>query len=151
MELLSAAMGSFDWWTLVLAALMVALAILGELKDIKLVTAAMNQAGDRLGQGWRIALTTLNAVRRHVFLPSVLMNVSNLVLHKGGDSLSVCLNTIAILFLCEVDNISCFRSVCRSASVLEWKRRVEWSWPRHKQSGWRKRSSCTAASSSLMC
>ena len=33
------------------------------------------------------------------------MNVSNLVLHKGGDSLSVCLNTIAILFLCEVDNI----------------------------------------------
>ena len=75
------------------------------LKDIKLVTAAMNQAGDRLGKGWRIALKFLNGVRRYVFLPSVLMNVSNLVLHKGGDSLSVCLNTIAILFLCEVDNI----------------------------------------------
>ena len=29
-----------------------------------------------------------------------------LVLYKGGDALSVCLNTVAILFLCDIDNIA---------------------------------------------
>ena len=28
-----------------------------------------------------------------------------LVMYKGGDALSVCFNTVAMLFLCEIDNL----------------------------------------------
>jgi hypothetical protein len=31
--------------------------------------------------------------------------VAALVLSKGGDALSVCFNTVAVLFLCEIDNL----------------------------------------------
>lgn len=41
-------------------------------------------------------------MRRHVFIPGLVMCVPRLVLMKGGDALSVAFNTIAILFLCEV-------------------------------------------------
>eukprot|EP01050_Picozoa_sp_SAG11_P032888 SAG11_NODE_10905_length_797_cov_2.421203_1_plen_116_part_10 len=39
-----------------------------------------------------------------VFLINVLHIVSWLVTYQGGDAMSVCFNTIAVLFLCEVDN-----------------------------------------------
>jgi hypothetical protein len=44
----------------------------------------------------------LGGVRRWVFLPALFYVVPNLVMIKGGDALSVCFNTIAILFLTEV-------------------------------------------------
>ena len=44
----------------------------------------------------------LGGVRRWVFVPSLVATVPMLVLLKGGDALSVCFNTIAILFLTEV-------------------------------------------------
>ena len=59
-------------------------------------------AGDRLSRGSRLALTLLGGVRRWVFLPTLVIAVPVLVLVKGGDALSVCFNTIAILFLTEV-------------------------------------------------
>ena len=59
-------------------------------------------AGDRLSRGSRLALSLLGGVRRWVFLPTLVMGVPFLVLIKGGDVLSVCFNTIAILFLTEV-------------------------------------------------
>ena len=34
------------------------------------------------------------------------MTVPVMVFLKGGDALSVCFNTIALLFLCEVDNVT---------------------------------------------
>jgi hypothetical protein len=37
-----------------------------------------------------------------VFLPTLVLAVPFLVLIKGGDALSVCFNTIAIIFLTEV-------------------------------------------------
>ena len=59
-------------------------------------------AGDQLSRGSRLALTLLGGVRRWVFLPMLVTAVPVLVLIKGGDALSVCFNTIAILFLTEV-------------------------------------------------
>ncbi len=44
----------------------------------------------------------LGGVRRWVFLPTLVQAVPTLVHLKGGDALSVCFNTIAILFLTEV-------------------------------------------------
>ena len=63
---------------------------------------AISHAGDRLSRGSRLALTLLGGVRRWVFLPMLVGAVPILVLVKGGDALSVCFNTIAILFLTEV-------------------------------------------------
>jgi hypothetical protein len=71
-------------------------------QDIALCTIAIAHAGDRLSRGFRFSLTLLGGVRRWVFLPSLVCAVPFLVLIKGGDALSVCFNTIAILFLTEV-------------------------------------------------
>ena len=54
----------------------------------------------------RLVLKTISAFRRWVFLPSLVASVSILIVFKGGDALSVCFNTIAILFLCDIDNVA---------------------------------------------
>ena len=99
------AMGPFDKLAFVFAAFIVACTVVGELKDIELCSIAVAHAGDKLSKGWRLALGFLLWMRRWVFLPTLVMNVPILVLFKGGDALSVCLNTVAILFLCDIDNI----------------------------------------------
>jgi hypothetical protein len=62
----------------------------------------MAHAGNRLSHGSQLTLTLLGGVRRWLFLPTLVVAVPMLVLVKGGDALSVCFNTIAILFLTEV-------------------------------------------------
>jgi hypothetical protein len=54
-----AAMGLFDWATLVFAACVVALKVAQELRDIKLCSIAVAHAGGELGRGWRFALGLL--------------------------------------------------------------------------------------------
>ena len=71
-------------------------------QDITLCAIAIAHAGDRLSRSSWLALTLLGGVRRWVFLPALVGFVPALVLVKGGDALSVCFNTIAILFLTEV-------------------------------------------------
>jgi hypothetical protein len=127
-----ASMGPADWAALLFATCVASLAIVGELKvpcvlsglsmqglslevscpwltkggrceqDITLCAIAITHAGDRLTRGSRIVLALLGGVRRWVFLPTLVLVVSWLVMFKGGDALSVCFNTIAILFLTEV-------------------------------------------------
>ena len=65
-------------------------------------TVAIAHAGDRLSRSSRLTLTLLGGVRRWLFLPVLVAGGPTLVLLKGGDVLSVCFNTIAILFLTEV-------------------------------------------------
>ena len=71
-------------------------------QDIALCAVAIEHAGAKLSHGSRLALALLGGVRRWVFLPTLVVAVPFLVLLKGGDALSVCFNTIAILFLTEV-------------------------------------------------
>ena len=96
----------FDNVALVFAAFVVAFTVVGELKDIELCSMAVAHAGDKLSKGWRLALGFLLWMRRWVFLQGLMLNVPVLVVMKGGDALSVCLNTVAILFMCDVDNIA---------------------------------------------
>ena len=100
-----AAMGPYDDVALAFAAFIVAFSVVGELKDIELCSLAVAHAGVKISKRWRLALSFLLWMRRWLFLPALVLNVADLVLVKGGDALSVCLNTIAILFLCDVDNI----------------------------------------------
>lgn len=67
---------------------------------------AIRHAGDRIAPAWRSALSLLGGMRRWVFLPALVGAVPQLVLLKGGDALSVCFNTVAMLFLCELDNLT---------------------------------------------
>lgn len=101
-----AAMTVLDWITLAFAAFIVAFTITGELKDIEICTLATAHAEDKITPAWRIVLALLSGLRRWVFLPSMLSSIPALVLTKGGDSLSICLNTVAILFITDFDNMA---------------------------------------------
>lgn len=101
-----AAMGGFDWVALLLATFTVALTVIAELKDIALVAIAVRHGHEKLRPSWRFALALIGAIRRWVFLQALVLSVPFLVLLRGGDALSVCFNTVAVLFLCEIDNFT---------------------------------------------
>jgi hypothetical protein len=101
-------MSKADWTTLLFATFVVAFSVVGELKDIELCHIAMIQAGDALSPRMLFALRLLGGLRRWTFLAILVTLIPALVVLEGGDALSVCFNTVAMLFLCEIDNI-CFR------------------------------------------
>ena len=74
-------------------------------QDIKLCAMAIRHAGDHIAPTYRFVLTLLGGIRRWLFLPTLVTVAPILVLFKGGDALSVCFNTVAVLFLCEIDNL----------------------------------------------
>jgi hypothetical protein len=96
--LLSSGSHSFDYFVVYMAEQACGVAT----QDIALCDIAIAHADDQLSRGSRLALTLLGGVRRWVFLPSLVVTALALVRIKGGDALSVCFNTIAILFLTEV-------------------------------------------------
>eukprot|EP01048_Picozoa_sp_COSAG05_P020480 COSAG05_NODE_3488_length_2030_cov_3.309684_2_plen_211_part_00 len=100
------AMNPFDTIALVFTAFIVAVTVVGELKDIHLCTLLRKRNNDSLSSGWRFALSFLGGVRQWVFLPVLVSVVPTLVALKGGDALSICFNTVAVLFLCEIDNLA---------------------------------------------
>ena len=57
-------------------------------------------------RGWKLAVGGLSFARYYVFLPYVVYSVMSLVLSDGGRVRDVCLNTVAVLFLLEVDNLA---------------------------------------------
>lgn len=103
-----AAMSSFDWTTLILASLFLSLAAVGELKDIYLcsIAAAKNLGDAGLSKGEARIFMLIGAIRKYTFLPALVGAISILVTNIGGDALSICLNTIAVLFLFDVDNMA---------------------------------------------
>jgi hypothetical protein len=85
----------------------VGLSIVGELKDIELCLLAIERIPEgALSWKWVSALSFCLELRRFAFLPAMLNSVATLVIMRGGDALSVCFNTVAIIFLVEIDNIS---------------------------------------------
>ena len=101
-------MGAQDWVTLFLASLVVAFAVFAEIRDAILCEIALRAISRRreVSRGWRFAIRGLNAARYYIFLPNVVSSVVQLVLNDGGDVKNVCLNTVAVLFLLEVDNMA---------------------------------------------
>ena len=101
-------MGAQDWVTLFLASLVVAFAVFAEIRDAVLCEIALRAISKRreVPRGWRFAIRGLNMARYFIFLPNVVSSVAQLVLNDGGDVKNVCLNTVAVLFLVEVDNMA---------------------------------------------
>eukprot|EP01046_Picozoa_sp_COSAG06_P009204 COSAG06_NODE_477_length_15216_cov_133.572402_10_plen_104_part_00 len=94
---------TFDWITTAFASTIVGFAIAGEMKDIKLVSSALNQAkdGEAISSIGHLVMTVITGLRRWAFLPLLALSVPMLITLEGGDALSICLNTVAILFVCE--------------------------------------------------
>ena len=65
-------------------------------------------------------MSSLCVLRRWCFCPVLCVLVIMVTAMRGGDSISVCLNTVAVLFLCEVDNLSYSLGLPES-----WKARIE--------------------------
>ena len=99
-------MSVLDWGSMVLSGYVVALAIVGELKDIFLMEIAIDRAGDAISPVWQRAMVALNLIRQFIFLTGFGWIVPNLVLKLGGNSLNICFNTIAVTFLAEVDQLA---------------------------------------------
>eukprot|EP01052_Picozoa_sp_SAG31_P024911 SAG31_NODE_2152_length_6315_cov_6.487452_5_plen_126_part_00 len=96
-----AAMTSFDWLVLLLGSAVTAMAVVAELRDIKLCLLAVARTPP--ATAWRVALRALATLRRYVFLPALVAAVPTVVVVRGGDALSICFNTVAVLFLSEVE------------------------------------------------
>ena len=58
---------------------------------------------ERLSPAWHIAFGVLNRLRSQFFLQPLMGAIPCLVLTQGGSALSICFNTIAVLFLCTYD------------------------------------------------
>ena len=97
-----------DWLTLGLASMVVAFAVFAEIRDAMLVEIALRDVSERreVSRGWRFAIRGLNFARYYIMLPNVILSVVALVLNDGGRVKDVCLNTVAVLFLLDIDDLA---------------------------------------------
>jgi hypothetical protein len=98
-------MDQLDWAAMFFSTVVVGFAVARELQDIHLCALTVTRASAKAQSGVRCAVTFLNGVRRWVFLPNLLVDIAPLVWMQGADALSVCFNTVAVLFLCEIDTV----------------------------------------------
>eukprot|EP01043_Picozoa_sp_COSAG02_P009874 COSAG02_NODE_340_length_24179_cov_6.401644_15_plen_376_part_00 len=92
-------MGFTDWGALLFAMTVVALSMSGELMDIEICKLTINSPTHKITGCGRLVVSVLSGLRRWVFLPCVLSGIMALIFQKGADALSVCFNTVAVLFL----------------------------------------------------
>ena len=97
-----------DWITLLLASFVIAFAVFAEIRDVLLCEIALREISKRreVPRGWRYAINGLNYARYICLLPNIILSVMALVYEDGGRVKYVCLNTVAVLFLLEVDNLA---------------------------------------------
>ena len=101
-----AAMDASDWLVLVLCSAVLAIAAVAELRDITLCLLALDRVDPPLPAGWRVVLRGLATVRRYTFLPALVSAVPAVVVYRGGDALSICFNTVTVLFLAEIECVA---------------------------------------------
>ena len=97
-----------DWLTLFLASIVISFAIFAEIRDLTLCEIVLRDISQKreVPRGWRFAIGGLNFARCYIMLPNVISSVMELVLNEGGRVKEVCLNTVAVLFLLEVDDLA---------------------------------------------
>ena len=97
-----------DWVALFLASLVIAFAVFAEIRDGVLMEIALREISKRreVSRGWRFAIHGLNFARYFILFPKILFSVMSLVHENGGRGRDICLNTVAVLFLLEVDNLA---------------------------------------------
>jgi hypothetical protein len=109
------AMIKLDWAALFLMSVVVAFTTVGELKDIELCDLAISRAAELMSHNTRVLLVGVGLMRRFMFLPALVSAVPRFVMFKGGDSVSICFNTVTLLFLCDIDNLAYAIGISESA------------------------------------
>ena len=102
-------MSSSDWAALLLASIIITCGIYAELRDQMLcefMLAAALQRSTGKGTIPRLLVSILGILRLFAFLPSMLTVVVALVFLHGGTALQICLNSVAVVFLVELDNMA---------------------------------------------
>eukprot|EP01043_Picozoa_sp_COSAG02_P038018 COSAG02_NODE_2899_length_7779_cov_6.028776_8_plen_444_part_00 len=104
-------MGGNEYATYLLAAAVVATSTVSEIRDIKLCSITVENCSGASSKPWLIAIELLQGVRQFGFLSFLLWLVSSMVEMQGSDSLSICFNTVAVLFLLAVRGSRCCLSM----------------------------------------
>eukprot|EP01052_Picozoa_sp_SAG31_P029800 SAG31_NODE_2997_length_4803_cov_4.274872_1_plen_524_part_00 len=94
-----------DWLALLLCSFVVGLTVVGEIKDTALCAMSAERNIEELSKFWQVALWSLETLRSQFFLQPLMGAIPVVVLTEGGSAMSICFNTIAILFITEVDNM----------------------------------------------
>jgi hypothetical protein len=98
-------MRGIDFCTLLFTAAVVGLYVANELRDIKLCEFTLRQYAGESSAAWASSTVwALCVVRQFGALPMMVVGISDLVLWRGSDSLSICFNALAVLFILDVDN-----------------------------------------------
>ena len=102
-----------DWAATLLASVVIGGGVVRELRDIKLCRLSCTgllQLPDAQPQTlrnlWNALAQLMAIIRRFSILPMVVHAAMELVVARGADALSICLNTLAVLFLLECDNLA---------------------------------------------
>jgi len=112
----SVGMSPFDYVALLLASIIVSLTVWREVRDIFIGEAMTRQLLRRAAADQeqapqskllvRYAIGFITWLRRYVIMTLVLDTVVLMVLRFGGDTVNVMLNTVATLFMLELDNLA---------------------------------------------
>jgi hypothetical protein len=91
---------------LILATSVIAFAFMDEMRDIKNVLFRVRDApsGTWGSAALKLLMLLHTSIRQFVFLPLLLCVSPLFILRIGSDSLNICLNTVAVLFLLDIDN-----------------------------------------------
>jgi hypothetical protein len=95
-----------DYSTVLLAAFLVGISIGEEIQDIFHCRALRLSPLGQSQPGFHLGLKILELIRQFALLPVVVIVVPLLVMHRGADALSLCFNTLALLFLLDCDNMA---------------------------------------------
>lgn len=99
-----------DWMALLYSSFMIALAAVDEFSDVIFLeyTIASILSDDRFRtrHGWLRALSFLGYVRRFVFIPLLVFAAVWLAVFDGTDAQGVCMNTVALLYLADIDDFA---------------------------------------------
>ena len=103
------AIGFKEWTTLILSFAVVAATIAKEFHDImtteKFADQIMPVDADNELKLWRGVIFVLSVIRQHIVIPLLIDASVQLVQYRGADALNICMNTVAILFLLDIDNV----------------------------------------------
>jgi len=88
--------------------IVIALTTWAECEDVKIAWSRLwrYRAPNFERQVWRCLLIIVEAMRHFMLVPLLVSTVPLFVLNQGGDALSQCLNTVAIVFILEIDDLA---------------------------------------------
>lgn len=96
-----------DAIVIVVSSVLIGLAVSREIRDIQLCQLKQAQ-GDVIGRAPPrcvvMVFNIVHALRTFILIPSLVMTASVLVVFRGREAVAVCMNTVAILIVLDIDN-----------------------------------------------